>query len=116
MKLSLLSMQDLRIKSGIDWESRRGCYLNRPNSKAAIEAISTHLHQLTCLDLPDAPLDQLEWPLSMLANLKKLRALGLLEREGTLEPAAAARQRCGLPGPLSIKDAHHWLTAPDEGW
>jgi hypothetical protein len=54
--------------------------------------------------------------LAVLTNLRKLRVLGLAEKDNTPEAAAAVHRRHGLPEQMKVKHAQQWLTAPDEGW
>jgi hypothetical protein len=98
-----------------DSDMRRS--FHRPG-EVAIQAISTHLRHLTCLDLSDTRLLETGWKLRALSSLQQLRLLGLEDKYcmSSPEAAAAARKQYGLPGPLTVKDAQQWLTRPDEGW
>lgn len=117
--VTVMAMQDLRLKAtnanGDSYDTETCCYLYRPK-KQAITAISTHLRQLTCLDLSDAYAHELGTELKALSSLKQLRMLGLEEKSGPLGAASAVRKQSELPGPLGVKDVQQWLTQPDDGW
>lgn len=117
--VTVMAMQDLRLKAtnanGDSYDTETCCYLYRPK-KQAITAISTHLRQLTCLDLSDAYAHELGTELKALSSLKQLRMLGLEEKSGPLGAASAVRKQRELPGPLGVKDVQQWLTQPDDGW
>jgi hypothetical protein len=116
-------MQDLRLHAeGHGEDNRLFAYqpskLIDPPDALALQAIATHMQQLTCLGLPHARLcwGEVVEPLANaalepLAGMTRLRALGL--NEADCSSPAALRKQLGLPGPINKE---RWLSVPTEGW